>query len=423
MKTLIILLSLFFAGCYYQPKEKNCCREYYYYLQRQKDATPEERIREMNRHYIEYHYCWWKQNGYILTPKNLEDNTYIEPVDKFYFQDWYNLQNEANPHNGGVLIIKESFINADGAWCWFSDPRVIKYEGIVYYGAVDDKGHIKIYTNEIEYDLGLLQKDDHNNPSFAVFNDKLYAFYSKHHLPEFYIAEFTGEDWIIEEKIWGGSVTYSHPSVIGDTLYLFYRGNRDTYLTKTVDMVNWTKSYKILDDLYIKTITFDDKIYIAGNDEHPDYTDKNYTALYVCNKGEVDTLCYLPVDLSWIWDIKISEDAILIGIVEFLKGKYKYRIYEIADGNIESDVETAEMPFLPLYSKQPHYAGGLAIKNLNEYWYVDNRKIYNQDNIYIADGIRPYYYDGRLFYLTGEYKNYTDYKMQISILTIGRWAR
>ena len=66
----------------------------------------------------------------------------------------------------------------DGAWCWFSDPRGIYYEGKhkkTYSGWVDSLGNIvvatydhkakTIQTHILHNDF---EKDDHNNPSFLM---------------------------------------------------------------------------------------------------------------------------------------------------------------------------------------------------------------------------------------------------------------
>ncbi len=79
----------------------------------------------------------------------------------------------------------------DGAWCWFSDPRAVYYQGNhsrTYSGWVDSKGSIVVgyydhdsMTIETKVIDPELQIDDHNNPSlFFDPEGKLMVFYSLH---------------------------------------------------------------------------------------------------------------------------------------------------------------------------------------------------------------------------------------------------
>jgi hypothetical protein len=87
----------------------------------------------------------------------------------------------------------ESYLSfsSDGAWCWFSDPRAIYYEGAhkrTYAGWVDSVGSIVVgYYDHDSGDIGTyvlhekLERDDHDNPSFFIDDaGKLMVFYSRH---------------------------------------------------------------------------------------------------------------------------------------------------------------------------------------------------------------------------------------------------
>ncbi|MFY0599466.1 MAG: glycoside hydrolase family 88 protein [Cyclobacteriaceae bacterium] len=81
----------------------------------------------------------------------------------------------------------------NGAWCWFSDPRAVYYEGQykrTYSGWVDNYGdiHVAFYDHDTKkihsrviYDN--LETDDHDNPSI-LFDEKgkLLVFFNKHML-------------------------------------------------------------------------------------------------------------------------------------------------------------------------------------------------------------------------------------------------
>ena len=79
----------------------------------------------------------------------------------------------------------------DGAWCWFSDPRAIYYEGKykrTYSGWVDSTGNIVVGWYDHERGTAKTQilhadfeRDDHNNPGLFIDADgRLIVFYTKH---------------------------------------------------------------------------------------------------------------------------------------------------------------------------------------------------------------------------------------------------
>ena len=153
-----------------------------------------------------------------------------------------NAQNaENNPTGGG------SQVAAEGAWCWFADPRALHYEnkeGTInktYIGYIDIHGNIKA----MQYDFqkkeqeevlirSYFQPDDHNNPTFLVLPDeRIMIFYSRHtDEPCFYYrvsripGDITtlGEEKRIETK---NNTTYPSPFILSDDpehIYLCWRG-------------------------------------------------------------------------------------------------------------------------------------------------------------------------------------------------------
>jgi hypothetical protein len=76
----------------------------------------------------------------------------------------------------------------NGAWCWFSDPRAIHFNGRTYAGWVDSLGNVVVgfYDHKTKYiETRVLHEnlevDDHDNPSLCIDNvGKLLVFYSKH---------------------------------------------------------------------------------------------------------------------------------------------------------------------------------------------------------------------------------------------------
>lgn len=153
-----------------------------------------------------------------------------------------NAQNaENNPTGGGYQVA------AEGAWCWFADPRALHYEnkeGTInktYIGYIDIHGNIKA----MQYDFqkkeqeevlirSYFQPGDHNNPTFLVLPDeRIMIFYSRHtDEPCFYYRvsriprDITtlGEEKRIETK---NNTTYPSPFILSDDpehIYLCWRG-------------------------------------------------------------------------------------------------------------------------------------------------------------------------------------------------------
>ena len=153
-----------------------------------------------------------------------------------------NAQNaENNPTGGGYQVA------AEGAWCWFADPRALHYENKegpinkTYIGYIDIHGNIKA----MQYDFqkkeqeevlirSYFQPDDHNNPTFLVLPDeRIMIFYSRHtDEPCFYYrvsripGDITtlGEEKRIETK---NNTTYPSPFILSDDpehIYLCWRG-------------------------------------------------------------------------------------------------------------------------------------------------------------------------------------------------------
>ncbi len=77
----------------------------------------------------------------------------------------------------------------DGAWCWFSDPRAIYVqENEIVTGWVKKDGSVEAvkfdFTNgQSQYEILFpeMQKDDHNNPAFALLpRNQIFAMYTWH---------------------------------------------------------------------------------------------------------------------------------------------------------------------------------------------------------------------------------------------------
>lgn len=151
------------------------------------------------------------------------------------------------PDTDRLWIYEGTQIAAEGAWCWFADPRALHYEnasGTInssYIGYIDVHGAVKA----VQYDFltrkrsevlirSYFQPDDHNNPTFLILPDeRVMVFYSRHtDEPCFYYRISTrpgditslGEEKKIETQ---HNTTYPSPFILSDDpehIYLCWRG-------------------------------------------------------------------------------------------------------------------------------------------------------------------------------------------------------
>lgn len=151
----------------------------------------------------------------------------------------------------GLNIQAQSFsghqVAAEGAWCWFADPRAIHYENasgtinMSYVGYIDVHGAVKAtqynwLTGEKSDVLvrSYFQPDDHNNPTFLVLPDeRVLIIYSRHtDEPAFYyrVSLKPGDiTQLGEEKCLAtaNNTTYPSPFIMSDDpthWYLCWRG-------------------------------------------------------------------------------------------------------------------------------------------------------------------------------------------------------
>lgn len=136
---------------------------------------------------------------------------------------------------------------AEGAWCWFADPRSLHYENetgtinATYIGYIDVHGNIK--ATQLDFLTGrradvlvrsYFQPDDHDNPTFLVLPDeRILIIYSRHtDEAAFYYRvsvnpgdiSMLGEEKKIETD---DNTTYPSPFILSDDpdhFYLCWRG-------------------------------------------------------------------------------------------------------------------------------------------------------------------------------------------------------
>lgn len=147
---------------------------------------------------------------------------------------------------GGFVVPPYSFAMTTapaGGWIWFTDPRAVTYNGVVYHGYVrGDNGNACIGTYVeatraagAETTLATLGIDDHNGPALLVraSDHKLLAYYSVHDGPTMFVRVSTNS-LDTDPSLSGGFAaavslpggpdnTYPVPIELSTGIYLFRR--------------------------------------------------------------------------------------------------------------------------------------------------------------------------------------------------------
>ena len=256
---------------------------------------------------------------------------------------------------------------ASGAWCWFGDPRGLRFHGDhdrVYAGWVDSAGSIVVSSLDLENGERAestvhpaFNRDDHANPSLLGLPDgTIVVFYTSHGSDVsdamYYRISLRPEDitaW--SERFEVGSNTegprgYTYPNPVrlsdeGGRVYLFWRGgNFKPSFSYTDDLSTWTPARTLIQSdnatvvrPYVKIAT-DGRgtIHFAFTDGHPRneplnsiyylrYQGGNFTR---ADGSLVGTMTDLPLihqraDLvydgrvagvrAWIWDVAADEQG------------------------------------------------------------------------------------------------------------------
>ncbi len=261
----------------------------------------------------------------------------------------------------------ESYLSftEDGAWCWFSDPRAIYFNGKyrrTYAGWIDHIGNVTVgfydhdrKTIETAIVNKGLEVDDHDNPGlFLDKGGKLWVTYSKHSGDCIYLVKGKNPEDIstweptrilkINDTVTNSGVsnTYTYTNLCQlageqNTLYLFWRGAdyKPNFSKSTDGGETWSqgKIFILPERLYkdrrpyVKIASNNkDVIHFAFTDGHPNAEPANsiYYAryrngyLYKANGKRIKAWSTLPVEprqtdvvydatttkeKAWIWDV------------------------------------------------------------------------------------------------------------------------
>lgn len=329
---------------------------------------------------------------------------------------------ENEPAPGG-----ESFVSctADGAWCWFADPRAVYVEGkreTTFAGWVTSQGDVEL--GAIDHTSGevrlatihqTLQVDDHCSPGILVLPDRrLMVFYSQHsgrNSSMFYriatnpesINTF-GPERNVPTNVGGAKgFCYANPYMLrdeNDRIYLFWRGGnfKPVYAT-TGDGIEWTDAQTLIDGAgdrpYVKYVSDNrSSIHFAFTDGHPRNEPLNsiYYAVYRkgaffradgAHIGSTDDLPITPEDAdrvyaaqkagrAWIWDIALNDsvDPVLVYSAMPEETLHTYR-YARWDGIRWRDYPICDAGrWFPQTKadkreREPHYSGGIVLDHAN----------------------------------------------------------
>ncbi len=190
---------------------------------------------------------------------------------------------------------------ADGAWCWFQDPRAVHHVGLhdrTYIGFVTSKGDVEIAsqdarTSELAVSVihARLQRDDHASPGVVVQPDgHIGVFYSKHTGKDLLYRVSThpedvtsfGPERVVAHTGSSAGLTYGNPIYLPaeNRTYVFFRGgtSRPTVTWSDDGMRTWAPARTMVEPNgkyrsarpYVKYATNGwDTVLMSFTDGHP----------------------------------------------------------------------------------------------------------------------------------------------------------
>jgi len=314
-------------------------------------------------------------------------------------------------------------IVSDGIWCWFQDPRAIRYVGTydkTYIGFVDSSGNIKIasYNHETEeintFTLkSALQVDDHAAPAILIRNDgHIIVFYTSHYDNTMRWRISTNPEDITsfgsEYTFTGGKDTVCYPQPVmlsseSNKIYLFYRAAQSTgkdywvYRTSTDGGETFGSEKELFrgfdrDCPYTKLVSNGaDKIFFAVSDcdnhanPHEDvlycyyYNGgfykadgsliKNESDLPITDKSTLDTVYDSSATGNydaWVWDIALNSDGkpYIVFAVFPSTSDHRYR-YARWTGSAWVNYEITSAGGYIDGSTEGYYSGGISLDHEN----------------------------------------------------------
>jgi protocatechuate 3,4-dioxygenase beta subunit len=308
---------------------------------------------------------------------------------------------------------------ADGAWCWFQDPRAVHFHGHhdrTYIGYVTSTGDVDVVSE----DAGTaklahttlhagLQRDDHAAPGLEVLpSGQIAVFYTKHTGSEMYyrisahaedITSFGPEHTVGVNTEGSSGYTYANPIYLSaeKRTYLFFRSaNSKPAVTWSDDgLKTWAPAQTLLTGPavrpYVKYATNGvDKIFIAFDDGHPRDVPTNSVYGLMYDDGRLSTMdgavvggmgplgpTTAPVNIAtvpplydgsgadgraWVQDVVLdSDDNPVIAFASYpsADGRYHYARW---DGNAWRQTDFTDAGgTIDSGGQEDQYSGGMSI--------------------------------------------------------------
>lgn len=272
------------------------------------------------------------------------------------------------PPSSNVAVGKISTFNPDGAWCWFSDPRAVYFEGAhqrTYAGWVDSTGNIVVgYFDHQSGDIETyvlheeLEVDDHDNPALYFTEDgRLMVFYARHArtTPIYQMISSQPEDitsWEPRRELklndseryaeFSDTYTYVNVWPAGDQLFMLWRGAdfKPNFSISEDGGESWSKGQILILPKriyrnrrpYLKAFSDGGPgLHLAFTDGHPRKESKNSIyymyyedgSFYHADGSRIGSLQDVPfapsdaqlvhdgarADKAWIWDIAADQEG------------------------------------------------------------------------------------------------------------------
>jgi len=329
-------------------------------------------------------------------------------------------------------MTKPTMLTADGAWCWFSDPRAVRHTGRrdrVYAGFVRRNGDIALVAldldsgdrEEVTLHPGL-EIDDHDVPSILVLPDgRLLVSWTEHNGLGFSRVSERPEDVTAWEPVrrlpFGDKITYTSPVLVSgepDRIHVFFRGAdwRPTVASSEDLGRTWGRPVPLIDSRGVRNRPY---FKIAGNgrdrtdivltDGHPGREPTNSLyhltwsgGLFATTDGRpLGTVDDLPFDRrritpcydatrtgarAWIHDLALDADDQPVLVYARYPDPTDHRYhYARWDGTRWQDEELCAaggwMPRPPDGEpiREPHYSGGLSLDHADPNRVVLSREI------------------------------------------------
>lgn len=295
-------------------------------------------------------------------------------------------------------------VAADGAWCWFGDPRAVRAGDGTCVGWVTRAGDIVVARHdhrtgrdEIATLCERLDADDHASP--AILTDefgRISVFYSAHNGDSLFFSRSSEPHSIAvwEPRRAVGSNTpgrqgYTYPNPLssrGESLLFWRGGNWQPSWARSPDGLAWGEARTLLSGrlrAYAKYAAEEERVHVAYTDGHPQDEDSNGIWYAFYRDGRLygaggralgaepdvesgDIVYDGSLGPAWVWDVGPGP-VIVYAVMPFDPRTrfgdghhYRYARWNGSGWDDHRIVETGG----PIVERAPHeayYSGGVAI--------------------------------------------------------------